>query len=50
MPGLPPAERPGAADLLNRPLAAQTAPVADVGRLTRLLEDYLRTSTEILMK
>ena len=48
--GLPPAERPGAADLLNRPLAAQTAPVADVGRLTRLLEDYLRTSTEILMK
>jgi recombinational DNA repair protein (RecF pathway) len=47
--GLPPAERPAAADLLNQPLASQPAPAAAVSRLTALLEDYLRTRTEILL-
>lgn len=43
------ADRDDAARLLNRPLAEQTASPAIVARLTRLLEDYLRNSTEILL-
>jgi hypothetical protein len=48
-PALPPADRTIAADLLNRPLAGQTAAPEPVARLDRLLEDYLRGHTEILV-
>jgi len=48
--GLTPAERTAVAGLLNRPLAGQTADAADVARLTRRLEDYLRGHTEILLE
>ncbi len=47
---LPPAERGPAADILGRPLSEQTADADAVARLTRLLEDYLRTRTEILLE
>lgn len=46
-PALPAADRPLAAALVNQPLAAQTAAPADVARLLRSLEDYLRHHTEI---
>ena len=37
-------------NLLNQPLTAQTAAPPAVTDLTRRLEDYLRTHTEILME
>jgi hypothetical protein len=46
-PALAAADRPLAAALVNQPLAAQTAAPADVARLLRKLEDYLRQHTEI---
>jgi recombinational DNA repair protein (RecF pathway) len=46
-PALPSADRPLAATLVNQPLAAQTAAPADVARLRRSLEGYLRHHTEI---
>jgi hypothetical protein len=46
-PGLPASDRPIAIELVNQPLAAQTASPADVARLLRNLESYLRTHTEI---
>ena len=48
--GLPAGDRAAAAELLNQPLAAQTAAAPVVAHLTRHLEDYLRTRTEILME
>ncbi len=47
--GLPAGDRAAAAGLLNQPLTAQTAATPVVADLTRRLEDYLRTHTEILM-
>jgi hypothetical protein len=49
-PALPPADRTIAAGLLNHPLAGQTAAPDHVARLLRLLEDYLRGHTEILVE
>jgi hypothetical protein len=49
-PTLPAADRTEAANLLNRPLAGQTAPSVTVGRLQRRLEEYLREYTEILLE
>ena len=46
-PSLPPGDRPLAIELVNHPLAVQTTPPADVARLLRSLENYLRTYTEI---
>ncbi len=46
-PALPAADRPLAAALINQPLAAQTVAPADVARLLRSLESYLRQHTEI---
>jgi hypothetical protein len=46
-PALPAADRPLAVALINQPLATQTTPPADVTRLLRRLEDYLRQHTEI---
>lgn len=46
-PALPSADRPLAIALINQPLATQTTPPADVTRLLRSLEHYLRTHTEI---
>ncbi len=46
-PSLPAADRPLAATLVNQPLATQTAAPADVARLLRSLEAYLRNHTEI---
>jgi hypothetical protein len=48
-PTLPAAEQAILADLLRRPLSAQTAPAPAVARLQRRLEDYLRSRTEILL-
>ena len=48
-PALPSADRAIATALLNRPLAGQTAAPEHVARLVRLLEDYLRGHTEILV-
>ncbi len=48
--GLPARDRPVAAELLNQPLAAQTAGLPTVARLTSLLETYLREHTEILLE
>jgi len=48
-PTLPAADRENVAALLNRPLAAQTASLEIVARLTRRLEEYLRGHTEILL-
>jgi recombinational DNA repair protein (RecF pathway) len=47
---LPTAVRASAADMLNQPVAVQTAAPAAVAHLTALLEDYLRAHTEILME
>lgn len=47
-PTLVTADQHLAVDLLNTPLAAQTASAADTTRLTRHLENYLRAHTEIL--
>ena len=46
-PALPPGDRTLAMALINQPLAAQTATPADVTRLLRRLEDYLRQHAEI---
>jgi hypothetical protein len=46
-PALAAADRPLAATLVNQPLAVQTAAPADVARLLRSLENYLRQHTEI---
>lgn len=48
-PSLSPADQLLAVELLNRPLAAQTAPPESTAHLTRLLETYLRQDTEILL-
>ena len=48
--GLGPADRAEVAGLLGRPLAEQAAAAPAVARLTRRLEDYLRTHTEILLE
>ena len=48
-PALPPADRTTAVELLNQPLAGQTAAPEHVARLVRLLEDYLRGHTEMLV-
>jgi hypothetical protein len=37
------------AEVLNQPVAAQTAAPLAVASLTRRLEDYLREHTEILL-
>jgi hypothetical protein len=47
-PSLASAEQTLAVELLNRPLAAQTAAPESTTHLTRLLETYLRNDTEIL--
>jgi hypothetical protein len=49
LPGLAAEDREVAGFLLNRPLSEQTAAVDIVSRLHRLLEDYLRGNTEILL-
>lgn len=46
-PALTPADRDTATQLLNQPLAAQTADAATVARITRRLEDWVRAETEI---
>jgi len=46
-PALPDADRPLAIELINQPLAGQTAAPADVARLIAALEHYLRLHTEI---
>jgi hypothetical protein len=46
---LPAGQRTIAAEVLNQPIAAQTAETAAVTRLTHRLEDYLRAHTEILL-
>lgn len=46
-PALPPADRPLAIALINQPLATQTTSPADVTRLLRSLEHYVRRHTEI---
>lgn len=48
-PTLPAADRTEVATLLNQPLAAQTAAIETVSRLTRRFEEYLRGHTEILL-
>jgi hypothetical protein len=48
-PTLPSADRSLVIDLINRPLLEQTAPPAEVARLQRRLENYLRGHTEILL-
>ena len=47
-PTLPAADQPLAVALLNTPLSEQTVPEPDTQRLTRHLEHYLRSHTEIL--
>lgn len=46
-PQLPPPDREAAIQLLNQPLAAQTAEAARVAEITRRLEDWVRAETEI---
>lgn len=46
-PQLGDSDRDLAAHLLNQPLAAQTADLATVARITRRLEDWVRAETEI---
>jgi hypothetical protein len=48
-PTLPAADRASVATLLNKPLAEQSAAPADVARLQRRLDEYLRGHTEILL-
>jgi hypothetical protein len=47
-PALPAADRRLVTGLLNLPVEAQSLPAAEVGRLQRRLEDYLRAETDIL--
>jgi hypothetical protein len=49
LPTLAAADRAVVIALLNRPLAAQTAAPADVGRLQTRLEQYLQGHTELLL-
>jgi len=44
---LPPADQAAAAQLLNQPLAGQTLPAEIAARVTRRLEDWVNTETEI---
>jgi hypothetical protein len=46
-PDLADADRPLAMQLLNQPLAVQTAAAANVARITRRLEDWVKAETEI---
>jgi hypothetical protein len=46
-PDLPPADREVAAQMLNQPLAAQTAESPVVARINRRLEDWVRAETEL---
>jgi hypothetical protein len=46
-PELTPADRDTAVQLLNQPLATQTADTATVARITRRLEDWVQAETEI---
>ncbi len=46
-PELTPTDRDTAVQLLNQPLAAQTADTATVARITRRLEDWVHAETEI---
>ena len=46
---LAPADRDVAAQLLNKPLAEQSADATQVARIQRLLEDYLKGHTEIIV-
>ncbi len=46
-PQLPAPDRDTTAQLLNQPLAGQSAEPADVARITRQLEDWTRGETEI---
>jgi len=46
-PQLQPADRDHAVQLLNQPLATQTAAAPTVARITRSLEDWLAAETEI---
>lgn len=48
-PTLPAADRAHVTALLGRPLAEQDAPLTEVARLTRRLENYLRGHTDILL-
>jgi len=48
--GLAPATRTTVANVLNQPVATQTAAPAAVAGLISRLEDYLRTHTEILLE
>ncbi|MDB6114325.1 MAG: hypothetical protein JWQ62_1270 [Lacunisphaera sp.] len=46
-PELPATDRDSAAQLLNQPLAAQTAEPAAVAQITRQLENWVKSETEI---
>ena len=48
LPTLPSADRRVVTDLLNQPIAVQSATVTVVTRLQKRLEEYLRGHTEIL--
>jgi recombinational DNA repair protein (RecF pathway) len=50
VPSLPPADRAILTEVLNQPVAQQTAEVKVVARLQRRLEDFLRGETEILLE
>jgi hypothetical protein len=50
VPTLPASDRVALAELLNQPVAAQTAAPPLVARLQRRLDDYLRAHTEIMME
>lgn len=49
-PELTPADRDTAVQLLNQPLATQTADTATVARITRRLEDWVQAETELRLK
>lgn len=48
--GLPADARASASEMLNKPVALQATAPAAVSSMTRRLEDYLRTHTEILLE
>ncbi len=48
-PSLAPRDQSALVELLNQPMAGQQADPKTVARLERLLEDYLRGETEILL-
>lgn len=49
LPSLPAADRAAAAAVLNRRLSEQDTAPADAARVRRSLEDYLKSSTEIIV-